>query len=151
MNKSSFGRNRDQRNLLIRNLATSVILYESVVTTAARGKVVQPVVDRLIRVGQNDDKITARRQLQSYILHPNAVDKILNELVHRYEGQTSGFTRRFHLPNRKGDGAPQVVIQLTKSVLLTKPAPSEPGKRTNNKNAKEKVASEPDVAEVNHG
>jgi hypothetical protein len=78
--------------------------------------------------------------LQAYVLHPNAVDKILNELTTRYEGQTSGFTRRFRLASRKGDGAPQVVIQLTKSVLLPETKPTS-------QNSKETVV-EPTSAEV---
>lgn len=118
MNRSSFGRKRDQKDLLIRNLATSVILYESVVTTEAKARAVQPVVDRLIHLGLAEDRLSARRALLGYLPDQNAVNKIMGELVTRFEGRTSGYTRRYRLPARKGDGSPQALIQLTKTVLL---------------------------------
>ncbi len=118
MSQSSFGRLRDTRELLIRNLATSVLLYESVTTTEAKGRAVQPVIDRLFRIARQSDKIAARRSLLGYITDENAVKKLLEELVPRLGDRTSGFTRRFRLPARLGDGAPQVIIQLTKTVLI---------------------------------
>lgn len=118
MNQSSFGRKRDQRNLMLRNLATSVILYESVTTTDAKGRAVQPIVDRLIRTGQSEDKLTARRKLMAYLTDEKAVNKILEELVTRFNDRQSGFTRRYQLPPRLGDGAPRVIVQLSKTVLL---------------------------------
>lgn len=123
MSQTGLGRKRDQRNLLLRNLATSVILYESVTTTEAKARNVQPIVDRMIYLGQAEDKLTARRRLQAYLTDEKAVLKVLNELSERFNDRTSGFTRRFRLPARIGDGAAQAVIQLTKTVLVeAKPA-----------------------------
>lgn len=128
MQKASFGRKKDSRNLMLRSLATSVILYESIITTDTKGRTVQPIVDRLLKIGQQEDKVNARRQLLAYLVDPKAVDKILNELVSRFGARSSGFTRRFRLPNRLGDGAPQVMIQLTETVRLEEPSKNEPVK-----------------------
>jgi large subunit ribosomal protein L17 len=130
MIKSSFGREADTRKLLIRNLVTSVILYESVVTTEAKARAVQPCVERIIRIGQSKDPLTARRQLQAYLLDENAVNKVLDELASRMSDRTSGFTRRFSLPPRKGDGSPQVIIQLTKSALIPDATGTDEAKTT---------------------
>src|SRR5687768_17037876 len=102
MPQSSFGRKRDSRNLMLRNLAASVILYETVTTTEAKARVVQPIVERLIKVGKQADKLTARRRLLAYLPEPTAVIKILDELVPRYADQSSGFTRKLPLPPRSG-------------------------------------------------
>lgn len=118
MKRSSFGRNRDDREQLLRNLATSVILYESVTTTETKARVIQPIVEHLIRIAQTDSPLMARRRLMSYLTDENAVKKVLDELTVRYASKTSGFTRRFRLPARLGDGAPQAMIQLTDSVLF---------------------------------
>lgn len=131
MNTTTFGRKRDQRNLLLRNLATSVILYESVTTTEAKGRTVQPIVDRLISIAKKNDKLTARRQLMAYLTDENAVTKVLNELTKRFEGTNSGFTRRYRLTPRAGDGAPQVMVQLTKTVLLDEPTTAPKSEATN--------------------
>jgi large subunit ribosomal protein L17 len=118
MNQSSFGRKRDARGLLLRNLAASVILYESVTTTEAKARTVQPIVERLLRIGQSTDKVTARRKLMAYLTDENAVKKILEELTTRFNDRTSGFTRRYRIPVRPGDGAPLAMIQLTKNIHL---------------------------------
>lgn len=112
----SFGRKRDSRNLLLRNLATAVILYESVTTSEAKGRAVQPLIERLIRIAQTADALTARRQLLAVLTDEKAVAKVLEELTTRFSDRTSGFTRRLRLPARLGDGAPQVLVQLTKTV-----------------------------------
>lgn len=118
MNQSTFGRKRDSRNLLIRNLAASVILYESVTTTQAKARFVQPFIERLITIGKNPDKLTARRQLSTYLPDEKAITKILEELTTRFADQTSGYTRRIGLAPRAGDGAPMTLLQLSKTVRL---------------------------------
>jgi large subunit ribosomal protein L17 len=128
MNHASFGRKRDDREQMLRNLATSVILYESVTTTEAKARVVQPIVERLIRIAQTDAPVTARRRLSTYLTDENAVTKTLTELKDRFSDKTSGFTRRFRLPARLGDGAPQALIQLTNTVLLQEDKPAAPAK-----------------------
>lgn len=117
MSGSSFGRKRDDRTMLLRNLATSVILYESVMTTEARAREVQPIVDRLMSLAQRLDRISAYRGLKQVLTDENAVRKVLDELISRFEGQTSGFTRRMRVAPRAGDGAPRALIQLTKMAI----------------------------------
>ncbi len=131
MKRSSFGRNRDDREQMLRNLATSVILYESVTTTETKARVIQPIVEHLIHIAKTDTPLMARRRLMSYLTDENAVNKVMNELTARYSDKTSGFTRRFRLPARLGDGAPQAIIQLTNSVLFQDakaPAKAKAGK-----------------------
>jgi large subunit ribosomal protein L17 len=117
MARSSFGRKRDDRTMLLRNLATSVILYESVMTTEARAREVQPIVDRLISQAKRLDRISAYRALKEVLTDENAVRKTLDELVGRFEGQASGFTRRMRVAPRAGDGAPRTLIQLTSMAI----------------------------------
>ncbi len=131
MNQASFGRKRDQRNLLLRNLAASVILYESVTTTAAKARSVQPIVERLFKIAQNKDRLQAYRQLNAYLPEELSVRKLLDELVPRYKGTNSGYTRRYALPPRKGDGSPQTMVQLTKNIrLMEETKKSKPEKAT---------------------
>lgn len=118
------GRKRDQRRLLIRNLATSVILYESIVTSPAKARMVQPLIDRIMTIAKSDDSLTARRRLLAILLDENGVNKVLSELTLRYQNRTSGFTHRFNLPPRSGDGGEQVILQLVDAIqpALKQPA-----------------------------
>jgi large subunit ribosomal protein L17 len=124
MVQSKFKRDRDQRQLLFRNLATSVILYESVITTEAKARAVQPIIERLISIGKESDQLRAKRRLSGFIPDKNAVKKILDELTIRYKDRSSGFTKRIRVMPRLGDGASQSMIQLTDTVLLQTPQPS---------------------------
>lgn len=147
MKTMKLNRSRDNRKLLLRNLATSVILYESVTTTRPRGRAVSAVVDRLIQIAINEDALLARRKLMTYLTNEQATTKVLNELVKRYEKDSSGFTRRITIPPRKGDGAPQVVVQLTKTVLVptdkAEITPEKKGKKVDEMtNKKEEITHE---------
>jgi len=106
-----FGRECDERGLMLRNLATSLILFEKIETTDAKAKEVRSLVDRLISRGKAKD-LAARRYLMKYLLHKNAVEKILRELADKYATRTSGFTRIMKLGNRAGDAAPLVRMEL---------------------------------------
>ncbi len=152
MKRSSFGRNRDDREQLLRNLATSVILYESVTTTETKARVIQPIVEHLIHIAKTDTPLMARRRLMSYLTDENAVNKVLDELTTRYSDKTSGFTRRFRLAPRLGDGAPQAIIQLTNSILFAdnKPADAKTPAKAGAKVAKTEAPAETaEATEIN--
>ena len=55
-------RQAQARNLMLRNLAASLILYEKIKTTEARAKAVKSIVDHVIMIGRAGD-LNARRQL----------------------------------------------------------------------------------------
>jgi large subunit ribosomal protein L17 len=101
------------RRALLRNLATSVILYEHVNTTLAKAKAVRPIVERLITKGRKKT-LHARRELLKVLTIESAVNKILEELGPRYATRPGGYTRIIKLGARKGDGAEVAQIQLVK-------------------------------------
>lgn len=72
-----FGRTADHRKAMLRNLATSVILYGSVETTEMKAKDLRSVVDELITLAKRGD-LHARRQAASFVR--NAVDEKLDRL-----------------------------------------------------------------------
>lgn len=116
--KIRLGRNRDHVTALMKNLATSIILYEKVKTTRAKAKAVAPKVDRLITLARaaesgKKSKREVIRILNTELFDENASRKLLEELAKRYVDRTSGFTRITALGFRMGDAAPLVQIELT--------------------------------------
>lgn len=101
------------RRALLRNLATSLVLYEHVNTTLAKAKAVRPMVERLISQGKTKS-LHARRELLKTLTIESAVNKILEELGPRYAERKGGFTRIIKLTPRKGDGSDVAQIQLVK-------------------------------------
>jgi len=99
------------RELMLRNLASSILLYEKVKTTKAKATVVRPLVERMITAAKAGD-LNARRGLIKVLLQKNAVKKTLEVLGTRYKSRPGGYTRIVKLGTRSGDGAQIVQIEL---------------------------------------
>ncbi|HNX10918.1 MAG TPA: 50S ribosomal protein L17 [bacterium] len=104
-------RDKASRELMLRNLASSVILYEKVKTTEAKAKVVRPIVERLITIAKTGN-LNSRRRLIQVLLQKNAVKKSMEVLGARYQDRQGGYTRIVKLGFRQGDGANMVQIEL---------------------------------------
>lgn len=104
-------RKKAPRELMLRNLAASVLLYEKVKTTEAKAKAVRSLVERAITVSKRGD-LTARRSLLQMLPQPMAVKKALEVLGKRYQERAGGYTRITKLQSRVGDGAAMVQIEL---------------------------------------
>ncbi len=103
---------RDHAAALLRNLATSIILYEKVTTTASKAKMVRPIVENLITIAKEKDTMNAIRQINQVVFDQNAGKKLLEVLRDRYKSRKGGYTRILKTGYRKGDAAPIVSIQL---------------------------------------
>lgn len=132
MNKK-ISRKADHRDHLIRNLLTSLVLYEKVDTTKSKSKMVKSNFDRLIARNKKAD-LSARRNLLSILYDRNAVSKVIDELIPRYQARQSGFVRSFNLKARVGDAAPMTRLELVdKKVFINKTENKEKEKIVENK------------------
>ena len=104
-------RNAQTRRMMLKNMASSLILYERIITTPARAKAVKIIIDRAIVIGRRGD-LTSRRQLIRLLPVANAVAKVMEELGPRYRGRAGGYTRTMKLGNRHGDNAEMVNLEL---------------------------------------
>lgn len=104
-------RKKGPRELMLRNLASSIILYEKVKTTRAKAAAVRPLVEKLITTSKVGD-LNARRNLLEVLLQKNAVLKAMEVLSIRYKERNGGYTRTIKLGTRQGDGAEMVQIEL---------------------------------------
>ncbi len=104
-------RKKGPRELMLRNLASSIILYEKVKTTRAKAAAVRPLVEKLITISKAQD-LNARRNLLEVLLQKNAVLKAMEVLGVRYKERDGGYTRTIKLGARQGDGAQMVQIEL---------------------------------------
>jgi len=118
---SKLKRDVGARRSLLRNLVTSVIEHERVVTTVPKAKAVKPLVDKMITLGKRDT-LHARRQAASFLETPNSVKKLFDTLGTRFGQRAGGYTRIVRLGFRKGDGAEQAMIELVGSELVKRAA-----------------------------
>jgi large subunit ribosomal protein L17 len=124
------GRTSSHRKSLLRNLATSLIIHERLVTTLPKAKELRPFVERVITLGKRGD-LHARRQAAAYFHAGNqnwndgprgqrpertagvaAVAKLFDVVAARFTERPGGYTRIIKLGKRKGDGAELALIEL---------------------------------------
>lgn len=115
----TLGRNSKQLKHTIRNLVSSLIQHEHVITTPAKAKITANYVENLIlkskkHAAAGDDALKGWRHLLYGKLYNQeaTVDKTITEFVERYQNRSSGFTRQLKLENRFGDNAPQVALEM---------------------------------------
>ena len=118
---SKLKRDGGSRKSLLRNLVTSVILEERVVTTVPKAKAIKPLVDQMITLGKRDT-LHSRRQAASFLETPASVKKLFDKLGTRFGQRSGGYTRVVRLGFRKGDGAEQAMLELVGSELVKRAA-----------------------------
>lgn len=109
----------DHAKLMLRNLVTSLLLYESIRTTKKRAIVARSVVDKLVTTAKTKEPHLAIRSINAVVTDVNASRKLMQVLAKRYNKRSSGFTRMTAVGSRKGDGAELVDLSLVDAVLST--------------------------------
>ncbi len=129
MHGKKLGRKRGHRRELIKNLVTSLILYEKIITTVAKGKVVKSEAEKILKIGQRDN-LAARRLVLSRLNSKSAAAKIFEDLNLKFKDSDSGLVRLVKIDNRKGDNASLAILELLikhkKEDKQTRLAKSEP-------------------------
>ncbi len=95
---------------LLRNLATSLVLHEKIVTTAAKARVLKPYIEKLVTIAKQDDLVTAARKLNAVFFDEEATKKMLQTLKPRYTDRNSGFVSLHNRLPRVSDAAPQIEV-----------------------------------------
>ncbi|MFN3301476.1 MAG: 50S ribosomal protein L17 [Patescibacteria group bacterium] len=109
--KKILDRKRDQRKMLLRNLASSLVKNEKIKTTLAKAKFLKPIIEKLITIGK-DNSLNSRRRLLSFFQDEMIVKKIIDEISPRYKERKGGYTRIIKANQRKGDGAEMAIIEF---------------------------------------
>lgn len=105
-------RKKDHRNHLVRNLVTSLILYESIKTTKAKAKETQKRFEKLFFKAKNNSLIN-RRYCRGYLYDKNAYMKLYDVLIPRYKSIKSGISTLRKYGYRDGDGSDMALLELT--------------------------------------
>lgn len=104
-------RNSAHRRAMLRNITTSLLDKESIVTTAPKAKELKSIAEKMITLGKKGD-LHARRQALAYIQDEDVVTKVFTVLADRYKDRPGGYTRTLKLGKRQGDAADMVKIEL---------------------------------------
>ncbi len=105
------GRDIHSRYALLRNIASSVILSGSIVTTETKAKFAKSFIEKLIRNSQKNS-LAITRDIGS-VLEQKAFLRLINEIGPGFSQRKGGYTRVTRLNSRRGDGAILARLELT--------------------------------------
>ncbi|MGH9846118.1 MAG: 50S ribosomal protein L17 [Blastocatellia bacterium] len=138
------GRTSSHRKALLRNLCTSLVEHERIITTLPKAKELRPFVEKVVTLGRRaraareagkpEAAVHLTRQAATYFFSGNAsvyskqhdqtadrtagvaaLQKLTDELAARFSDRPGGYTRIFKLGPRKGDGAEMALIEFVGS------------------------------------
>lgn len=135
--KHTLSKAKDQRDALLRALATELFMHGEIKTTMARAKALKPYAEEIITTAKKGD-LHAIRQAAKFIYNketgkymdlatgevfdaPVADKKLARQTALRqlfviigkkYSDRKGGYTRIFRLPPRRGDASEMALIQL---------------------------------------
>ncbi len=99
-----FGRERDQRRALIKSLADSLVIHESIETTLPKAKELLPYMEKLVTKAKVGN-LTSRRQIIAKLQTKEAAHKLVDELAPKLASKSSGHLRVKRTTLRRGDNA----------------------------------------------
>lgn len=99
-----FGRERDQREALIKSLAEALIIQESIETTLPKAKEVVPYVEKLITKAKKGD-LHNRRQVIASLQTISSAHKLVDDIAPKLSKRNSGYLRIERTTSRRGDNA----------------------------------------------
>lgn len=106
-----FGRERDQREALLKGLADSLIIHESIVTTLPKAKEMVPYVEKLITKAKKGD-LHNRRQIIASVNTVSSANKLVDEIAPKLSGRNSGHLRIERQGTRRGDQAQMAKVSF---------------------------------------
>lgn len=115
------GRKTSHREAMFRNMVTSLLNHERIVTTDAKAKEIRSVAEKMITLGKRGD-LHAMRLAAAVIREKSVVSKLFSTIAPRYKERAGGYTRIIKLGNRQGDTAPVSIIELVEEEITTKTA-----------------------------
>jgi large subunit ribosomal protein L17 len=109
-----FGRQRGEREALMRGLVISLITHEKITTTEARAKALRGRVERLITTARKPGVATTRLVMARLGNDPSTAERLMKVIAPKYASRPGGYTRVTKLAPRsaRGDASRMAVIEL---------------------------------------
>jgi large subunit ribosomal protein L17 len=106
----TLGRTANQRTALLRGLMVSLIRDGQILTTLAKAKEIQPLIERIVTFAKTDT-VTSRRVVATRLGEPNEaiIKKIFTEIAPKFTTRPGGYTRVVKV-GRTSPGRDEAVI-----------------------------------------
>ena len=129
MRHSVFGRKlsrtKNQRRRLFAGLVRDLLIHDRIVTSVAKAKAVQPIVEKLITKAREGSEANRRRVL-AVLTDRELTRKLFDEAKTRFALRTSGFTRIVKAGVRLGDATQTAILSFVDERVIAEVV--KPGK-----------------------
>ncbi|KAL7553738.1 hypothetical protein ACHAWF_018158, partial [Thalassiosira exigua] len=106
------GRTPEHKWAMLRNMVTSLIKHERIVTTAPKAKELRHLAEKVVGYTKKKHVVHGKQMALRIIREEPVVTKLFDILGPRYEDRDGGYTRVMKLSRpRKGDNAPMAAIE----------------------------------------
>ena len=111
------GRNCNERNALLLNLAKAIIMRKKIFTTLQKGKAVRKFLEPILTKSR-DSSMSSRRCVFSKIQDKVVVKELFNNIANIIADRNGGYLRIIKLGNRFGDNAEMCMVEMVDFVSL---------------------------------
>ena len=118
-----FGRSKEHRDLMMRNMVSNLILAETIKTTLPKAKEARKDAEKMVTIARKGT-VAARRLAASRLFQPKAVQKLFDKIAPAMKDRKGGYTRIVKLGTRRGDAAEMCVLQWVTAAEATDAAPA---------------------------
>jgi large subunit ribosomal protein L17 len=112
------------RLAMLKNMVTSLIEHERIVTTVPKAKEARKMAEKVITLGKKGG-LNNVRLAQKIVKDRVLLQKIFGELKSRYANRKGGYTRLMRGGFRKGDAADVAILELVDRPEKAAPEPTE--------------------------
>lgn len=109
-------RKSSNRQALINNLVSSLVLHGSIITTATRAKAVKPVAEGVLARAKNLT-LANQRYIRSTV-NSKAAEHLIKTLAANLNDSSSGLVRIVKVVARKGDAADRANLSIRKKKVV---------------------------------
>ena len=113
-------RNSSHRIALMRTLAISIILHESIKTTLAKAKEIRGFLEPLVTLAK-ENNVANQRKVYAKLRDKAAVAKLFNKIGPRFAERPGGYLRVIKRGYRSGDKSPIAQVEFLKEEIEESP------------------------------
>ncbi len=140
-------RTTEHRTAMFKNMVTSLLRHERIVTTTPKAKEMKRFADKVITLAKRGTP-HARRLAHVQVRDIEVLTKLFGPLAERFKARPGGYTRIVHVGRRVGDNAEMSVIELVdRAPAVEEPAEDEKGAKKAKKTEKADKAEKAPKAE----
>jgi large subunit ribosomal protein L17 len=124
-------RTTEHRTAMLKNMVTSLLRHEKIVTTTPKAKELKRYVDKVITLAKRGTP-HARRQANVEVRDVEVLNKLFETIGPRFAERSGGYSRIIRVGRRAGDNAEMSVVELVERT----PAAAAEGDDKDGKKAK---------------